>query len=304
MVERGRADYIRAQDRNIEIGEPMSQDHIAGETEKVRADWARRGSHWDRQSDFVAETADRFNEPLIEAAGIESGHAVLDLATGAGEPALTIAERVGAQGRVAATDLVPEMMAGAKRRAAEKGLENITFRQADMCDLPDADAVFDRATCRFGLMFVPGPERATREAFRVLKPGGRAAFLVWGPRADTTMFTVFAEAAEALWGADDPLVDFDRMVALGETGRLKAALEAGGFVNVEEKELRFAPKIPIDQEPWHAQIDMSMGPKLDTLDPSARGEVEAAIKQGFSRYIVDGAYHMTAHVRIGVGEKA
>lgn len=282
----------------------MTEDYIVSETTRVREDWSRRGKHWDQQAHAVAETAARFNQPLIDAAGIEPGHCVLDLASGAGEPGLTVAELVGETGRVAATDLVPEMMAGAQRRAQERGIANIEFRQADMCALPDGDATFDRATCRFGLMFVPEPERAALEVHRVLKPGGRAAFMVWGPRADTTMFTVFAEAAAQLWGADDPLIDFNTMSCLGDAGRLEEVLSAGGFTNIEEKELRFSPKIPIDLEPWHAQIDMSLGPKLETVDPSERARLEQAIKDGFSRYVVDGAYHMTAHVRIGVGEKA
>lgn len=282
----------------------MTQDHIVQETNRVREDWSRRGKHWDSRAEAVAETADRFNQPLIEAAGIAQGQTVLDLATGAGEPGLTVAELVGPEGRVCATDLVPEMMAGAKRRASERGLGNIEFRTADMCALPDDDATFDSATCRFGLMFVPEPQRAAREVCRVLKSGGRAAFLVWGPREDTTMFTVFADVAEKMWGPNDPLIDFDTMCSLGAEGSLAAALSTGGFSGVEERELRFTPKIPAEMEPWHAQIDMSLGPKLETVDAEERAAVEQEIKQAFSRHLVDGRYHMNAHVRIGIGEKA
>ena len=95
----------------------MSEDHIISETERVREDWSRRGKHWDSRADEVAEMADRFNQPLIEAVGIAPGHKVLDLASGAGEPALTVAGMVAPEGSVHCTDLVPEMMEGAKRRA-------------------------------------------------------------------------------------------------------------------------------------------------------------------------------------------
>ncbi|MGI9415010.1 MAG: class I SAM-dependent methyltransferase, partial [Hyphomicrobiales bacterium] len=274
----------------------MTQDHIIRETERVREDWTRRGKHWDSRADEVAELADRFNQPLIEAVGVAPGQSVLDLATGAGEPALTVARMVAPEGSVHCTDLVPEMMEGARRRAEAGGLSNVTFRTADMCALSDEDASFDRSICRFGLMFVPEPARATAEVFRVLKPGGRAGFMVWGPRDDTTMFTVFAEVADRLWGLDDPLIDFDTMCSMGVPGTLSGALEAGGFEGVEEKELRFTPKIPGHLEPWRAQIDMSMGPKLDTLDAEQRSTVEREIKDAFSRYLKDGDYHMTAHI--------
>ena len=281
----------------------MSKDHIVSETERVRDDWSRRGKHWDSRADEVAEMADRFNQPLIEAVGIEAGQKVLDLATGAGEPALTVARMVAPGGAVHCTDLVPEMMEGARRRAEAAGLANISFRTADMCALPDDEESFDRSICRFGIMFVPEPQRATAEVLRVLKPGGRAGFMVWGPREDTTMFTVFAEVADRLWGLDDPLVDFETMCSMGAPGSLSAALEAAGFTDIEEKDLRFTPKIPGHLEPWHAQIDMSMGPKLDTLDAGERTVVEREIKETFSRYINDGEYHMNAHIRIGVGAK-
>ena len=96
----------------------MSEDHIISETERVREDWTRRGKHWDSRADEVAEMADRFNQPLIEAVGIAPGHKVLDLASGAGEPALTVAGMVAPEGSVHCTDLVPEMMEG--REAARR----------------------------------------------------------------------------------------------------------------------------------------------------------------------------------------
>lgn len=281
----------------------MSENHIRQETERVRADWSRRGQHWNRQADAIEENARRLNRPLIEVADIRPGQKVLDLATGAGEPGLTVAEMVGEAGHVFATDLVPEMLEGARRRAQARGIANITFREADMCALPDADQSFDRAICRFGLMFVPEPARACAEVARVLKPGGRAAFMVWGPREDTTMFTVFKEVAQAMWGADDPLVDFDRMCRLGAEGSLAAALAGGGLVDVTEEGIHFSPALPAEPEPWQAQIDMSFGPKLDTVDGAERARLEDGLREAFSRYLVDGRYHFTAHVRLGTGHR-
>ncbi len=273
-------------------------------SEDVREDWSRRGRHWDSRADEVAAMAARFNAPLIEAAKIEPGLRVLDLATGAGEPMTTVAEMVGASGAVVASDLVPEMLEGARRRVAEKGLKNVSFKIADMCGLAEEDASFDRVMCRFGIMFVPDPVKAASEAARVLKPGGRAAYMVWGPRDDTTMFTVFAEVAEEFWGLDDPLIDLSTMCRMGEAGTLSGILEAGGLGQVEEQELRFTPKVPGDREFWHPQIDMSLGPKLDQLGAEERAAVAGAVRDKFNRYLKDGEYHMTAHVRIGSGVKS
>lgn len=85
---------------------------------------------------------------------------------------------------MAATDLVPETPDGARRRADAAKIGNIDFRAADMERLPFVDKSFDRVTCRFGLMFASDPSAALAETFRVLRPGRRTAFLVWGPRED------------------------------------------------------------------------------------------------------------------------
>ena len=283
----------------------MEQDAIRRETDLVRADWAARGRHWDRRSDELAEQAARMNAPLIEAAGIAPGQQVCDIATGAGEPALSVARLVGTEGRVFATDLCPEMMLGARRRAAAQGLGNLAFRTADMLALPDADGVFDRVICRFGLMFCPDPARAAAEARRVLKPGGRAAYLVWGPRAETTMFVVFVAAAEAVFGPLDAVDDIDlaRPFSLGAPGALTGALTAGGLTQVEEREVRFAPRVPAEAPFWQAQFDMTFGRALDGAAEAERRALKAAVEAGFQRLREGDEIPLAAHVRIGVGVK-
>ena len=156
----------------------------------VRANWTARSTAWDRWSDTIAQLAQRMNAPLLDAADLAPGQAVLDLASGIGEPALDIARRVGETGVVTATDMVPAMLVGARRRAAEAKLANIRFEIVDMEALPFADAAFDRVLCRFGIMFSPSADVALAEARRVLVPGGRAAYMVWGPRVDNTIFEV------------------------------------------------------------------------------------------------------------------
>ena len=283
----------------------MKQDEIRRETELVRADWAARGRHWDRRADEIAEQAARMNAPLIDAAHIAPGQQVCDIATGAGEPALTVAALVGTEGRVFATDLCPEMMLGSRRRAAARGLSNIAFRTADMLALPDADSSFDRVICRFGLMFCPDPARAAAEARRVLKPGGRAGYLVWGPREETTMFVVFVAAAESVFGplggVDD--VDLARPFSLGAPGALASALTDGGLTQVEEREVRFAPRVPADAPFWQAQFDMTFGRALDGAEEAKGIALKEAVAAGFERLREGDEVPLDIHVKIGVGVK-
>src|SRR5437016_11945007 len=91
-------------------------------------------------------------DALVEYARPRPGMQVLDLASGTGEPAITLALRVGERGRVAALDLSPEVLEIAKRRADERGLRNFGIHAGDAHHLPFPDNSFDLATSRFGVM--------------------------------------------------------------------------------------------------------------------------------------------------------
>ncbi|MDP6691190.1 MAG: class I SAM-dependent methyltransferase, partial [Alphaproteobacteria bacterium] len=89
----------------------MSQDEAARQQQETRDNWVLRSTAWNEQADHLARLARGLNEPLIAAAGVAPGHQVLDLASGVGEPAISMAALVGPDGKVTATDLVPEMLA-------------------------------------------------------------------------------------------------------------------------------------------------------------------------------------------------
>ena len=119
---------------------------------------------------------------LIRSAGITSGQTVLDMATGTGQPALTIAKIVGQNGKVIGVDLSTEMIEVAKEQAAYQGLTNVVVFQVikDESLSMFSDNKFDSVVCRNGLMFMPDPVKALKAFLRVLKPGGKASVTVWG----------------------------------------------------------------------------------------------------------------------------
>jgi SAM-dependent methyltransferase len=125
----------------------------------------------------IAKTIEPVSDVVVEAAGVQEGDAVLDVATGSGNAAL-VSARIGAQ--VTGLDVTPDLLEVARSRAADEGLE-ITFEEGDAADLPYGDDSFDRVTSVFGSMFAPDHQSTAAELLRVCKPGGMIAVSAWTP---------------------------------------------------------------------------------------------------------------------------
>ena len=267
------------------------------------ARWRDRAPGWTRTAPQGVSTADRNNQRMIAATGIGPGMRVADLATGAGEPAISIALAVGAGGAVAATDLVPEMMEAARRRAAALALAQLRFVVADMAALPYADATFDALTCRFGLMFAPDPVRTVAEARRVLRPGARAAWLAWGPSACNTMFEVTRTAIAGFFGGapEDGAAGRFRFAGAGDLG---AVLRAAGFRDVAETGFDDVDTVPAGAPFVRRQLERNREPRVLALDADGRAALEAAIERAFVPHREGDAYRLRSAVRLAVGTAA
>jgi SAM-dependent methyltransferase len=148
-----------------------------------KPDWGNQyrlvaSEKWKAKSPAMGQPA---TDALVEYAQPAPGMQVLDLASGTGEPAISLASRVGAHGHVTALDLSADLLEIAAQRVRTRGLNNFTTQQADAHSLPFPENSFDLATSRFGAMFFRDPILALQELRRVWRPGARACFLAWGP---------------------------------------------------------------------------------------------------------------------------
>ncbi|HXM20213.1 MAG TPA: class I SAM-dependent methyltransferase [Terriglobales bacterium] len=172
-------------------------------------------------------------DALVEYARPKPGMKVLDLASGTGEPAISLAARVGSEGHVTALDLSSELLQIASERAQQRGLTNFSTQQADAHQLPFSDQSFDLVTSRFGVMFFQDCEKALREVHRVLKPGARACFLTWGPFEQpywSSMIGVVIKhvgGPAIIPGGPDPF-------KFAQPGSLSSVLRKAALSNVEE----------------------------------------------------------------------
>ena len=156
---------------------------------------------------------------LIE---LEEGQTVLDLGSGGGIDVLLSARRVGASGKVYGLDMTDDMLELARRNQADAGVENAEFLQGTIEDVPLPDASVDVIISNCVINLSSDKDRVFREAYRVLRPGGR-----------------FAVSDIVIRGDIDPAVRQSVEAWIGcvagalEEGDFRAGLEAAGFVDVE-----------------------------------------------------------------------
>lgn len=191
-------------------------------------------SAWRKWHAQIAAYTRGATDAILEAAQLKPGMKVLDLASGVGDPALSVARAVAPTGRVTASDLGPGMFSLAQELAAKQGITNLEFREANAEALPFPDQTFDALTCRFAIMLFPDAGKALRESLRVLKPGGRAAFVAFGKR-EQPFFTTTAAILFKYVPPLPPDPDAPHLFMFGERGRLRREMEHAGFTNVQEE---------------------------------------------------------------------
>jgi SAM-dependent methyltransferase len=252
--------------------------------ERQRREWTDAGTvaawrHWRALS---AGHLASLTEVLASAADVREGQRVLDIASGAGEPALTLARRVGTSGRVTASDLGTGMLSIIEDAAHEAGLRNIDFAVADVHSLPFGDASYDRVTCRLGAMFFVDVPRALSECRRVLKPGRTIALLVWGDLHKNGFFAPAMAALGARVSLPVPAPGVPTPSRFAIPGSLSAELEGVGFHDVTEQRL-------VVQTPWPGSPEELWRHFHDAV-PSMRRLAEglrAAEREALAREVIE-----------------
>jgi ubiquinone/menaquinone biosynthesis C-methylase UbiE len=244
-------------------------------------------------------------EAIVAEAQVAPGMHVLDVASGTGEPAISIATQLRGSGRVVATDLSAEPLKVGQQRARERGLTNVEFTPADVHQLPLDAAIFDRVTCRLGVMFFADPARAFREIHRVLKPGGRATLLAWGPIQQPYFETTIGTVLRCIPGTALP-ASGAAMFKFGQRDALSAALRSAGFATVEEKFSDVPwnwPDTPEELWAYFQEVTIPFKPLLQAIPPERRSEVDAEVLRQFRDRYDGRAVNFTANVVLASATK-
>jgi len=130
--------------------------------------WRSVAGGWERRRELIWTTTRPVAERLVDLLEPRPGQVILELAAGPGDTGFSALPRLLPGGRLVTTDVAPEMLDAARRRAAELGLEDVSFAVEDAAALTFDDDAFDGILCRWGLMLVPAMGHAAAEMARVM----------------------------------------------------------------------------------------------------------------------------------------
>lgn len=222
------------------------------------------GAYWAMHEAVFDNSVARHHRKLMAATQIASGERVLDIGCGNGQTTRDAA-RLAAPGSVLGVDLSSHQLERAVRRAAQEGITNVRFEQADAQIYPFEQGAFDVAISRTGVMFFGDPVAAFSNIARALRPSGRLVCLVWQSFGDNEWLREFFTALAAGRDLPAPAPDAPGPCALGDPKRVRKILDAAGFVDVTFTEVR---------EP------MNLGPADDAYDFISG--------LGFARFLLQG----------------
>ncbi|MCI4348010.1 MAG: methyltransferase domain-containing protein [Thermoplasmata archaeon] len=261
---------------------------------------------WNESAEAYVEwmrNLEPFRADLLARLELQPGENVLDLGTGPGEPALTIARHVGPAGHVTGVDLSENMVAIAQRVAKARAIANAEFRVMDCSALDFPDATFNAAISCFGFQIFTDPEKAAKETRRVLAPKGRIAVSVWGT-GDRVPF-LHAIVGPMLKHAEP---DEDGYIPTpyetGGAGEMVAFLETAGFHRARETRVVHPMRFDDEEAYFHTLLKATpIGHSLSEESAEVQQEVLRETRENLQRWKTPEGFALPAECVLVVAHK-
>ena len=269
-----------------------------------RETWAGLSAAWDKWDAVIIDQLKPVGEAIIERLDVAEDQQHLDVASGTGEPGLSIARRAP-RGRVVLTDLSAEMLDVAARRARAQGIDHVETTVCSADELPFGDATFDSVSVRFGYMFFPDLAEATAEFVRVLKPGGRLCASVWIRPEDNPWTTIAMEAIETEAVPAPPDPDGPSMYRCAAQGCVSGLYEGAGLRDIAEWDVDVELVTRSPEEYWELTSEhVSLVARvLEQVDPPARERIRARAVAKVAAFEKGGTLRVPGVARCIVGTK-
>jgi SAM-dependent methyltransferase len=239
------------------------------------ADWSDASSAWEDRRDFVETMKAGLATSMIDGLALAPGDAVLELGAGTGAFAARLADAVGRDGRVLATDLAPGMVELVQRVAA--GRPQLSAAIIDAVATGCESSSYDAVAARMMLMLLPDPQGALTEWRRVLRPGGRLAVAVWDAPEHNTWLVALGMSA-MIHGAvsGGPPTEPGGVFSLGSADALSAVVNKAGFGSVNVQTIAMQARFASAEE--HFDNVAAMAAPLRKALANAAPDVQQAIR--------------------------
>lgn len=248
--------------------------------------WNNFSPGWKKWDALTMDFLEPMGREIIATLQPSGSDRVLDIASGTGEPGLTIASMLK-KGTVVLSDVSDLMLEIAKENASARGLDNVETVTTDVTEMPFEEESFDKISCRMGFMFFPDMQLAANEMARVLKRGGKIATSVWDGPQNNFWVTAIKETIERNMELPPPPPGSPGIFRCAAPGLMKSIFEKAGFKNVREKPVVSQVHAGSVETYWNMMTEVAAPfvAALSKADPATRekirNEVFAEVKKKY-----------------------
>lgn len=272
--------------------------------EQQKASWNKFSPGWKKYDELTMDFLKPMGDEMIQQLHLKETDVVLDIASGTGEPGLSMAS-ILKSGNAILTDLAEDMLAIAKENGTRRGIKNIETRVCDVSELPFADNSFNAVSCRLGFMFFPDMLMAAKEMVRVLKPGGRMATAVWNvPEKNFWVTAVMGTLGKHI-EMPKPPPGAPGLFRCAQDGLMTDLFRQAGLKNISQKEITSKLKPQKFDVYWGfmTETPAPVAAALSKVDNTMKEKIKKEVHELLNQKYPDGKISIDTSAFVICGEK-